>query len=186
MNMKYALLGTLFSTPQSGHELKRSLVNSPLAPVSDTDLSIYRILLQLTREGLICSSLQTEEHRKTKTYHITDNGRQTLKDWVLSSPHAPVFMNPFMARFLSADLLNAKELEALLQKYETNLKLQILMRQESLRRFEEKNGRHSQDKLPVLMKRILDLYKNELEWINCLQAVANNDRKEPAYEQDNI
>lgn len=81
--LKYVLLGSLNYQPMSGYDLKqftdRSTSNFWHAELSQ----IYVTLKALEKEGLISSTSITQEKRPDRrVYTITENGRQSLSEWL--------------------------------------------------------------------------------------------------------
>lgn len=81
--LKFALLGALNYQPMSGYDLKqftdRSISNFWHAELSQ----IYVTLKALEKDGLITSSAVPQASRPDRrVYTITENGKQSLNDWL--------------------------------------------------------------------------------------------------------
>lgn len=81
--LKYILLGGLNYMPLTGYQIKQFMENSTTHFWYAQTSQIYRTLDQLEKEGLVTSQIQ-EQHDKPdrRLYHITQNGRDTLRDWL--------------------------------------------------------------------------------------------------------
>ncbi len=84
---RYALLGWLSMESASGYDMKIHMQKTTDHFWREGDSSIYPILKQLLKEGLvICTLSNTDSDKPKKMYAITREGRQALKDWLLQAP----------------------------------------------------------------------------------------------------
>ena len=81
--LQYALLGFLNYAPMSGYDLG-AIFDASAGHFWHARLSqIYPTLKRLEAQGLVTSTLETQEHRPDRRlYTITDAGRQALLDWL--------------------------------------------------------------------------------------------------------
>lgn len=172
MSIKYAILGLLSWKPSTGYELKKIFEESSSMYWSGNNNQIYKALVQLLDEGFVTSETEHQEGLPSKKiYTITGEGLSELKDWVISSPEAPEFKKPFLVQLAWSDLLSDKELFELLKKYETEIKMQLILHQEKIKRGSISPLRTQRESFlwSRIEENILSSYQNELEWIQSLQ-----------------
>lgn len=173
MTIKYAILGLLSWKPLSGYDLKKIFVDSEALYWSGNNNQIYRTLVQLLNDGMVTNTVQHQESSPTKKiYNITDQGLSELKKWVLSMPEPPELRNTFLIQLAWADQLNNDELNTLLQKYEEEVQMQLLMQEEKARR-----GNAAPKRTPreiylwdMISINIISTYENELNWVRKLRS----------------
>jgi len=173
MTIQYALLGLLSWQPMSGYDLKKLIAESSAMYWSGNNNQIYRALVQLHDAGLVSYQVQQQESLPAKKiYSITEKGEAELRRWVLSTPEVPEIHNTFLVKLAWADLLNDDELDELLDRYETELEMQLRMQEERKLR-----GMAAPERTPrevLLWKKISEnirgSYENELAWVRGLRA----------------
>ncbi len=168
MTIKYAILGLLSWKPFTGYELKKVIAESAAMYWSGNNNQIYRTLVQLLEEELVTNQVQYQENSPMKkVYSITENGLMELKKWVGSAPELPEFKNVFLIQLAWADLLSFEELNALLLKYEEEVRLQLLMQQEKARRGNNVPKRTPREAFlgEMVTANIIDSYEKELNWV---------------------
>jgi PadR family transcriptional regulator, regulatory protein AphA len=168
MDIKYALLGFLSWKPATGYELKKLITEAIGFEWSGNNNQIYTSLVQLHRENLATIELQPQEHYPTrKMYSITEAGRQSLKEWILSNPEPPAYRKSFLVQLAWADQLGNGELEDLLEKYQRELEVQILMLKERIRRGTVNPARTHREKYlwEKISENYLQSYDSELKWV---------------------
>jgi PadR family transcriptional regulator, regulatory protein AphA len=173
MDIKYAILGFLSWKPFSGYDLKKMVADSPGFYWSGNNNQIYTTLVQLHKDGLVTSEVQHQErYPSRKVYSITDEGRSELRKWVISSPECPQLKKSFLVQLAWADQLNPKELDSLLEKYEYEVNMQLLMLREQFRRGSNINPARS-PREEYLWKMIAEnhirSYETELDWVRRLR-----------------
>jgi PadR family transcriptional regulator AphA len=135
MDIKYAILGFLSWRPFTGYDLKKMIAGSVAFHWSGNNNQIYTALLQLKKEELVIDQVEHQEHYPSrKVYTITDKGLAALRDWVGSQPELPQRRSTFLVQLAWADQLGSAELDALLEKYEHEIDMQLLMCREQQRR----------------------------------------------------
>ena len=172
MAIKYAILGFLSWRALSGYDLKKMFGDSIFLHWSGNNNQIYRTLVQLHKEGFVTSEVQHQETGPSKKiYTITEEGESELREWVLSSPELPQLRSSFLVQLAWADQLKPDELNTLLEKYEHEVHMQLLMYQEQRRRNQLYPDRTKRE--TYLWKMISDnritFYETELAWILKLQ-----------------
>lgn len=172
MSIKYAILGLLSWKSSTGYELKKIFEESSSMYWSGNNNQIYKALVQLQDEGFVTNKTEHQEGLPSKKiYTITNDGMAELKEWVLSSPESPEFKKSFLIQLAWSEVLDDNELNELLSRYEKEIKMQILLNQEKIKRGNTSPGRTKREKFiwDMIDENILSSYKNELEWIKNLR-----------------
>lgn len=172
MSIKYAILGILSCKPLTGYDLKKIIQDSSFMHWSGNNNQIYKALVELLDEGFVTSEVHHQESSPPKKiYTITREGLDAMKEWVLSSPEPPEFKRTFLVQLAWADLLTADELNALLAKYEYEIKMQIALQQEIRRRGAFSPGRTPRETFiwDMIYENIVSSYENELVWLKRLR-----------------
>lgn len=82
--LKYILLGSLNYTALTGYQLKKFMGESTSHFWYAQTSQIYRTLDELERNGLVTSEIEEQEDRPDRRrYHITPDGRDALRAWLL-------------------------------------------------------------------------------------------------------
>lgn len=114
MSLDYAILGFLNYHPYTGYDLKKIFDNSVKHFWSADQSQIYRTLSRLTDQGMVSmEKVPQEDHPDRKVYHITDNGRESLRGWLvgpapMEEPRSAALIQVFFAGMLSNDEILAK------------------------------------------------------------------------------
>ncbi len=170
--IKYAILGLLSWKPFTGYELKKVFEESSSMYWSGNNNQIYTALVKLRDDGFVTSETQHQDGLPSKkVYTITTTGISELKDWVLSSPEFPEYKKPFLIQLAWADLLNNHELFELLTKYENEIKMQLMLHQEKIKRGNVSPERSSREIFiwKMIDENVISFYRNEYEWIQNLR-----------------
>lgn len=168
MSIKYAILGLLSWKPSSGYDLKKVFEDSSIMYWSGNNNQIYKTLVQLLNDGLVTNEIKHQEGTPSKKlYTITEKGKSELKEWILSAPELPEFKKTFLIQLAWADMLSDEELDDLLARYENEVRAQLLMQQEKVRRGIDSPGRTEREIYlwAMITKNIISSYKAELDWI---------------------
>ena len=176
MTIKYAILGLLSWKPFTGYDLKKVFANSTALYWSGNNNQIYKALLQLRSEGLVSDEVQHQDHSPTKKlYTVTEKGLAELKAWVISVPEPLEHRNTFLIQLAWADQLNGSELNTLLDKYEEEIKMQVLMQQEKERRGTISPQRTEREVYlwSKISGNLANHYQIELYWIRKLRMELN-------------
>jgi DNA-binding PadR family transcriptional regulator len=172
MNIRYAILGFLSWRSLTGYDLKKIFVDSPFIHWSGNNNQIYKSLIELHRAGLVTNKVEHQEKSPSrKVYTITDKGASELRRWILSSPELPQYKNTFLIHLAWADQLEPSELDALLDKYEHEIYMQLLMCQEQKKRRLVNPARTKREAYlwdMIAENRIL-AYESELAWVRTLR-----------------
>jgi len=168
LDIQNALLSMLSVKPMTGYDLKKAIQESAYMHWSGNNNQIYKALLALQEEGLaVCETHHQEGAPSKKVYSVTEEGREVLKSWLKSMPEPPEFRKEFLIRLISADMLSAEELAALAKRYEAELRAQVAMQQERMRRGNSFEARTPREALlwQLADESILASLQSELEWI---------------------
>jgi PadR family transcriptional regulator AphA len=172
VSIKYAILGLLSWKPSSGYDMKKVFEDSSIMYWSGNNNQIYKTLVQLSNEGLVTNEIMHQEGTPSKKlYTITEKGVSELREWILSAPELPEFKKTFLVQLAWADLLSDEELDDLLARYENEVRVQLLMQQEKVRRGIDSPGRTEREIYlwAMITKNIISSYKTELEWIESVR-----------------
>ena len=116
MSLNYAILGFLSFKSLSGYELKKAFDQSVQHFWPADQSQIYRSLSQLKKQGLVEQEILPREDRlDKKLYHITENGRSQLRQWLAEPLPERPFREPFLIQIFFSGLLTDEEILALLQ-----------------------------------------------------------------------
>jgi DNA-binding PadR family transcriptional regulator len=168
MSIKHAILGFLSWQSFSGYDLKKMFADSNILYWSGNNNQIYKTLLQLNEEGLVTQHIQYQESLPAKKiYSITPKGLQELKQWLLSTPEPSEFQKSFLIQLSWAEQLSAEELLRLLDMYEEQVHMQLLMQKEKIRRGENSPKRSEREVFvwEMINQNSVSFYESELAWL---------------------
>jgi DNA-binding PadR family transcriptional regulator len=110
MNLEHAILGFLSYRPFTGYELKRVFDKSIRHFWPADQSQIYKTLVKLAEQGYATIEVVHQEDRPSrKIYHITDEGRAQLMEWVRRTPDAEDFREPFLIQVFFSGLLSDED-----------------------------------------------------------------------------
>jgi len=166
--IQYAILGLLSWQPLSGYDLKQIIAGSDVFYWSGNNNQIYNSLIQLYKNGWVTQEIRYQESLPAKKiYSITEQGRAELRKWVLSTAELPELHNTFLIQLAWADALSDTEMDALLDRYEKEIDVQLRMQQEKASRSSAAPDRSARE--IFLWEKISDniaaTYRNELAWV---------------------
>ena len=117
MSLDYAVLGFLNYKPMSGYDLKKIFDDSVRHFWHADQSQIYRTLSRLTEQEMVEVEVVRQEDRPDrKVYHITEQGKQSLLDWIAGPiPNQMPHSAPLIQVFFSGSLSN----EEILEKFES-------------------------------------------------------------------
>ena len=115
MSLPHALLGLLAVTPRSGYELTKVFAGDLGRYAWQAGhTSIYPELVRLAERGLV--EVTHEGARGSRTYAVTDAGREELRTWLLSPPRqAPKVRNEQVLRMFLLSALDPVDARKLLE-----------------------------------------------------------------------
>lgn len=183
MSIKLAILGILSWKPATGYDVKKIMEDSLFMHWSGNNNQIYRSMVQLLDEELVTNEvLHQDSSPSKKMYTITEKGLAELKQWVLSAPQLPESKNSFLNQLAWADQLSSAELNELLEKYEEEISMHVILLQEKTRRGLDTPTRTQREThiWNRIHEHIITSYKNEWLWVQNLrkELQANNIRQE--------
>jgi DNA-binding PadR family transcriptional regulator len=79
---RYAILGMLANEPQSGYDLKQSIMGSVAYFWQESDASIYPMLKKLETEKKVTSHAEAIGKRSKTIFKITPTGLKELTEWL--------------------------------------------------------------------------------------------------------
>jgi PadR family transcriptional regulator, regulatory protein AphA len=185
MSIECAILGLLSSRPLTGYDIKKMFEGSAALYWSGNNNQIYTTLVKLHENELVTREIELQEDRPPrKIYSITAKGQDELKKWLLSEPEPPQLKNSFLIQLAWADQLNPDELDALLEKYEGEMQMQLAMLQ-----VQEQQRNISSSGTPrdayintalartprevllwgMIQENWISFYQNELNWVRKLR-----------------
>lgn len=110
MTLKYAILGFLSFKSLSGYDLKKGFDESVQHFWPVTQTQIYRTLGQLVDEAsAIVELIPQADKPNRKLYHITDEGREALRGWLMEKQAMPAYRDPFLVRLYFSGQLTPEE-----------------------------------------------------------------------------
>lgn len=168
MAIKYAILGLLSWKPFSGYELRKFFSESVALYWSGNSNQVYPTLVSLHKEGLVeAETRQQGNYPPSKVYHLTPAGQTVLKSWVVSDPAVPQTRNAFLTQLAWADLLDEEGLTSLLDRYEHEVQMKLVMQQELIRRGGDSPARTPRETLlwDMIAEHDCALYEAELSWL---------------------
>ncbi len=185
MSIDYAILGLLNWRPLTGYDIKKMFAGSAAFYWSGNNNQIYTTLVKLHENGLVTRKVETQQDTPPrKIYSITTQGKAELKKWLLSEPEPPQLKNTFLVQLAWADQLSTEELDGLLDKYETEMQMQLSMLQAQKQQKNMDSSGNARDayinavqaRTPreavlwnMIQENWVSFYGNELKWVRELR-----------------
>lgn len=177
MSINYAILGLLSYKSMTGYDLKKIIQDSEFLPWSGNNNQIYKALSELHGKGMVTNEVIHQESSPTKKiYTITSEGLAALKEWVLSPVESSEIKKPFLVHLAFAKQLDMNELNDLIDGYEKQVEIQLLMLQNYKQDADFLSGSTELETTvwSFINDNIRRTYETELNWIKDLRkAVAN-------------
>lgn len=157
---------------------------------SGNNNQIYKSLTELHDKGLVTNEVKHQESSPTKKiYTITSDGSAALKEWILSPVEPSEIKKPFLVQLAFSKQLNTNELNELIDRYESQVKMQLLMLQTN-----KQDSNFLSDRTVLETKiwsfindNIRRTHENELGWIqNLRRAITNIPNKNDETENSNM
>lgn len=174
MSIQHAILGLLSWKPVTGYELKKVFEESSFMHWSGNNNQVYKPLLSLLEQGhAVCETVHQEGAPTKKVYSITDEGKKVLREWVHATPEPMDIRKTFLIQLAWADQLDGGEIDALLQAYEEEMVVQIIMHKEKVRRGISGPNRTPRESRiwDAIHVNILATWQQELAWVKDLRKV---------------
>ena len=120
MSLPHALLGLLAVTPRSGYELTKAFTGEIGRYAWQAGhTSIYPELGRLAEQGLI--EVTHEGARGSRTYAVTEAGREELRSWLLTPPgHGAKVRNEQVLRMIMLSALDPDDARTVLKRVAAN------------------------------------------------------------------
>ena len=168
MDIQFAILGLLSWQPMSGYDLKKLIAESDVFYWSGNNNQIYNSLIALHKAGLVSQEVMVQENLPAKKiYTITEAGQQQLQAQLLVEPELPELRNHFLIQLAWAGSLTPVQMDRLLERYEAEIRVQLLMRQEQARNAGVRLNRTVRERYlwSQILEHIASFYQQELDWI---------------------
>lgn len=167
MDLHSTILGLLSWKPFSGYDLKGIISDSNLFYWSGNNNQIYKVLLELQRDGLVSFEVQQQQSLPAKKiYTINERGRAALRQSLLQKPQVSDWPKSFLIQLAWSDCLTDDEVLDLLNFYEQELISHLSLLQGEAERRE--NSPHRTPREAYLWRRIADNFilatQTELQW----------------------
>ena len=185
MSIEYAILGLLSSRPLTGYDIKKMFEGSAVLYWSGNNNQIYTTLVKLHEKEWVSREIELQEdHPPRKIYTITAQGQAELKKWLLTEPEPPQLKHPFLVQLAWADQLSQDALDALLEKYEAEMQMQLSMLQVQAQQGNISSAGTPRDaylnaalaRTPretllwgMIQENWISFYENELNWVRKLR-----------------
>ncbi len=172
MSIKHAILGILSYQPLTGYDLKKIIQDSSFMHWSGNNNQIYKALVELLEEDFVTNEICHQDSSPSKkVYTITKNGIEELKGWISSLTESPELKKPFLVQLAWADLLSQEELDTLLNEYENQIRMQVIMQVEKHKRKKFSPSRTAKEAYlwEMIHDNIVSSYECELSWITRLR-----------------
>lgn len=172
MSIKHAILGILSYQPLTGYDLKKIIQDSSFMHWSGNNNQIYKALVELLEEGFVTNEICHQDSSPSKkVYTITTSGIGELKVWISTLTESPELKKPFLVQLAWADLLSQEELDTLLNDYENQIRIQMLMQVEKHKRKVFSPSRTAKEAYlwEMIHDNIVSSYECELSWITRLR-----------------
>jgi len=166
--LKYAILGLLSWRPFSGYEMKKLFSESTALYWSGNSNQVYPALVGLRKDGLVVSEVRQQgNYPPGKVYSLTDAGREELREWTASDPTVPQIRSPFLTQLAWADQLDDETLRSLLDRYEHELRMRMLIQRELVRREPEGPARSPRETAlwALITEHDAEILECELRWL---------------------
>jgi PadR family transcriptional regulator, regulatory protein AphA len=117
MSLEHAILGFLNHRPYSGYDLKK-FFNTSVRHFWPADHSqIYRTLARMNKNGWVeIEVVPQESHPDRKVYHITESGRQELRNWLVTPLTPEENRSAEMIQIFFAAQLSDEEILAIFER----------------------------------------------------------------------
>ncbi len=167
MDIQFALLSMLSCRPMAGYDMKKVIQESPYLSWSGNNNQIYKALLLLQQEGFVQCEVQHQQGAPDKkVYTVTQEGREELKGWLMSSSEPFECRKAFLMQLFCADMLTPDELQNKISGYENEIRMQMAMQGERMRRGGGFEARTPREALlwQLIDENVLNTLRAELDW----------------------
>ncbi len=121
---RYAILGMLTLIPNSsGYDIKKLMDSSTQYFWKETSSSIYPVLKELEKDGLIFrQESPSENDRQRHLYTLSPEGNQALKEWLAKPPELEQSRNELLLKLFFGDVVHSSISQQHLEDYQKVLK----------------------------------------------------------------
>ncbi|OPX45129.1 transcriptional regulator PadR-like family protein [Ruminiclostridium hungatei] len=170
MSINHAILGMLSYRELTGYDLKKIIQDSSFMHWSGNNNQIYKSLTELLAKGMVTNVVRHQESAPTKkVYMITDRGLAALKEWVLSEAEPMEIKKPFLVQLACSRQLNTGEMNIMLDGYENQVKMQLLMAQKGKQDITAGGNALEAAIWSLINDNIRRTFENELGWLQDLR-----------------
>ncbi|MNH82962.1 Transcriptional regulator PadR-like family protein [compost metagenome] len=166
-SLAYALLAMLVRKPCSGYELAEMLEVFWQAKHSQ----IYPLLAKLENDGYLTpENIEQTGRPNKKLYHITNEGKETLKLWMDKAPSVPVSRDEFLIKAYSISLTDTATAQRLFEDRLSFYKEKVHRREKLIQEMEAEYGSHLKDQEHqifgryIVHQRKLLMEQQEIAW----------------------
>ena len=107
ISLRHFILGLLTQQPMSGYDIKRELKSISWLVGEPSFGSLYPALKALEKDGLVTMEPEARQNRPSRKIHtITEEGRQTLDEWINRPAGSNASLKAFVMRLILADNLS--------------------------------------------------------------------------------
>jgi DNA-binding PadR family transcriptional regulator len=107
MSLRCFILGLLTQQSVAGYDIKRMLKSLSWLVGEPSFGSLYPALTALEKDDLVTMELESRQNRSSrKVYSITEEGRQTLEEWISQPTGSNASLKAFAMRLILADNLS--------------------------------------------------------------------------------
>jgi PadR family transcriptional regulator, regulatory protein AphA len=114
MSLRHALLGMLAVRPGTGYELAQRFDTSMSNAWHASHSQIYPELARLQEAGMV--EVVGEGARRSRTYAVTEGGREELRDWMLNTEPNRAQRNETTVRWFLLELLDPADRRVALER----------------------------------------------------------------------
>jgi DNA-binding PadR family transcriptional regulator len=172
----YALLALLSRRSWSAYELNKHMQNSVLrAYWPRTESHVYSEPKKLVKAGLVTCTEEDGRGRGRTVYHITDEGRQRLRQW-LAEPTDSFAMQQFegMVKFICADAGDAAGLRQVLEDIRSRALRDAEAALHGIRSAERADAPEGESGMPfnaLAINFLIDHIESRIRWVDEVQAL---------------
>lgn len=165
------ILGLLSLAHMTGYEMKKHFDSSINHFWNADKAQIYRTLAQLVTDGYATvETIRQDNYPDRQEHHLTDAGREVLREWLGGPVDAPSLRDPFIGRMFFAGEMDRSEIIDLVDR--RRVATTVLLA-DYLSQREEIDGQAVADRRNFLMAATLDhgikhAYA-ELEWLDTVE-----------------
>lgn len=166
MNIKYAVLGLLSWNSFSGYDMKKIFAESVVMHWSGNNNQIYKALVDLHKAGFVSKRVVPQQDLPArKVYSITPEGKKALQDWLGINDEQLPRRSSFLLKLVWFEQFAPGQMEALFERYEYELNMELAMVKEKIRRHQAIEGMSERERFlwDILAQDQVDGINSEIE-----------------------